>query len=55
MSEQERPTGEQIAAAGRLVGLEFTEDECKQMRSVWPRGPTTWKAARRPLRSPGQP
>ena len=31
MSEQERPTGEQIAAAGRLVGLEFTEDECKQM------------------------
>ncbi len=31
MSEQERPTGEQIAAAGRLVGLEFSEDECKQM------------------------
>ena len=31
MSEQERPTGEQIAAAGRLVGLEFTKDECKQM------------------------
>ncbi|MCY4022777.1 MAG: amidase [Anaerolineaceae bacterium] len=31
MNEDARPTNEQIANAGRLVGLEFTEDECSQM------------------------
>ncbi len=31
MNEDAKPTCEQIAAAGRLIGLDFTEDECSLM------------------------
>lgn len=31
MNEGAKPTCEQIAAAGRLIGLDFTEDECSLM------------------------